>query len=392
MKIILKNRYSRYLEQAQLLEKDRKFETAKILYKKCIEINPNDDFSLERIKKIDDINNYSYCICDEETLCPRYGMNMDGELINHYWCQSTSQKEREIFLNQKNPRFFTSYYLENSECLFANIYQRKKEKIINELKNNIIKSKKYTNFDNVKILSLGHSDKQFTTIKDRDYIVKIDLNKIDAGKYSGNEWSESRAFASKKNMFPNDADIIGFTSASWNLKFDNRIDNFHNWGDAHILLNSRPEDNIVLCAHMHCSCLWSSNHSFLYTIYPRDYVKSIIRSFYRFMGFQDKKHIYVPYANQMIAHRKVIEEYLDFLRINLIFDKVEKFVNTINVPFIQDFKNKKYHNVRLNGYFMEMVTCLWFNSKDYIYLPQHNTGLHKWYANSFIEERSKTWL
>jgi hypothetical protein len=94
----------------------------------------------------------------------------------------------------------------------------------------------------------------------------------------------------------------------------------------------------------------------------------------------------------MIAHRKVIEEYLDFLRINLIFDKVEKFVNTINVPFIQDFKNKKYHNVRLNGYFMEMVTCLWFNSKDYIYLPQHNTGLHKWYANSFIEERSKTWL
>jgi hypothetical protein len=405
MKIILKNRYSRYLEQAQLLEKDRKFETAKILYKKCIEINPNDDFSLERIKKIDDINNYSYCICDEETLCPRYGMNMDGYFINNSWCKSANSEDRERLYKIKNQ--YHNYHLYGTEtldnqCLLANIHQEQKQTRINLVKDRISKSKdfkfnrfkKNQNLDNVKILCLGHSDKQFNLIKERKYLSKVNLNELNAGEYSDNDWAESRAFIAKEKLFPDTAEFLGFTTASWNKKYSSDIDNFHNWEDVNLLINSKPEDKIVLCGNLYCSCLYCSNHSYFYIMYKREHVKTIFRSFIRYMNIKDRRHILVPYANQMIAHRSIIEEYTTHLKDADVFKKVDYFVKSIskNVSYNDIFIKNKYYNVRINGYFMEMYTCLWFASKDYIYLSQHSGKLDNWYSTSSCDERSKKWL
>lgn len=404
MKLTFKKN-QRYIEQAKSLEKDGNFDLAKILYNKCLENDKENEFLKKQIERLNKVTNFSCCSCSESGFCPRYKLDMDGDFINHSWCKSARTEDRERLYKIK--REYKNYHLYNTEtldnqCLLANIHEEQKQARINSIKDRISKSKNFKfnqfkkdqNLDNVKILCLGHSDKQFNLIEERPYLSKINLNELDAGKYSSNDWSESRAFIAKEKLFPDTAEFIGFTTASWNKKYSSDIDNFHNWEDANLLINSKPEDKIVLCGNLYCSCLYCSNNSYFYVMYKREHVKPMFRSFLRYMNIEDRRHILVPYANQMIAHRSIIDEYLTHLKDADVFKKVDYFVRSISkhVSYNETFQKNTYYNVRINGYFMEMYTCLWFASKDYIYLSQHSGNLDNWYSASACNERSKKWL
>lgn len=381
MKLNLKNKYIRYLEQAQLLEKDRKFEVVKILYKKCIEINPNDDFCKKKLKYLDHITDYSCCACTEPGFCPRYNKDMSKSLINHDWCSSATIQERELFAVH-NGKFITHYSLEDSECIFANCHKQQKQ--IPDIKIDKV------DFDQVKILCLGHSKQQFDTITNRPYLEKVNLNNIDAGKYSGNDWSESRAFISKDNLFKSHPKFIGFVTASWNKKYKNPIDYFHKWENSKILLNSKPGDRIFLCADIYCCCLWLKKKNILSSIYKNNSQK-ISRNFLKLVGFKKNFHRYVPYSNQMIAHKENIQEYIDFLVDNDIFGKVDWFVHHLGKDnFTDGYLKSNYNNCRLNGYFMELVSCFWFAERDYTYL-ENSKKIKQWYSEKEVEHRGKIW-
>lgn len=381
MKLNLKNRYIKYLEQAKLLEKDRKFETAKILYKKCIEINPDDHFSRTRLNDLNSIGDYSRCICVDPGFCPRYNKDMSKSLINHDWCSSATIQERQLFAAHKT-KLITHYSLEDSECIFANCH--KKQKQFPSIKIDKV------DFDQVKILCLGHSKAQFDTIADRPYLEKVNLNNIDAGKYSGNDWSESRAFISKDNLFKHNPKFMGFVTASWNRKYHNLIDNFHEWDNAKILLSSKPEDKIFLCADIYCCCLWLKKNNILSSIYKHN-SQVITKSFLKLVGFKKNFHRYVPYSNQMISHKENIQEYIDFLIDNDIFGKVDWFVNSIGKEnFTSNYLKHDYNNCRLNGYFMEMTSCFWFAEKNYTYLS-NTTKAQEWYSEKQVNYRGREW-
>ena len=359
---------------------------------------------------------FSKCQCDSPGFCSLFNRVMGSEPADWKWCQKTSCEEREKYyqlLSKENPteasillkefgktghndKWFQLYCLSQNKrnhiCKIADKYQNiKNAKIIEYIDN---QTNTNTDFSNVEIICLGHSDKQFDSIKDRSYLKKVDLNKIDAGKHSGNIWSESRAFNSKKKLFSDNSEFLGFVTASWNLKYENfnQIDEFHNWDNAKVLINSKPEDKIVLCANIFCSCSWMNRKtdSILAGLFKEN-PKIIGRSFSKLVGIKPRKHIKVPFSNQMIAHKSIINEYLYFLSSNEIFDKIYWFCKKYAQKYLYNTElNQICHANRLTGYFMEMLLCYWFSEKDYFYLPNVNRD-NSWYHFQHIKDRSKTW-
>lgn len=328
------------------------------------------------------------CICDSPGYCPVFNKVMGIYPPDWKWCQKTNIVNRQSYydiLNNSIPGTANSKYDSSVYCEYAG----------DEVKTIDWNIYKNTNFDNVQILCLGHSQKQFDTIKDRPYLKKINLNEIDAGKYSGNEWAESRAFISDK-LFSGHPEYIGFVTASWNSKYESwsRIDEFHNWRNAKILINSKPEDKIILCADTFCACNWvfkiKDTHSILSTFFKHS-EEWLAKSFSKLIGLDYNNHVRVPFSNQMILHRDLFYRYKNFLDKEQIFDKVEWFVSNVANDYKynkQDELRNKYHYTRLNGYLMEMVTCLWFSNNDHIYLANAKRKT-EWYSSNNVKRRIK---
>jgi hypothetical protein len=356
---------------------------------------------------------FSECICDCPGFCPIYGKVMEANPPNWQWCRNTTQSERKkyfdilkkappsdnmdtfsIIKNAKTKEEAFLYYLtlKNNEyiCDIAQQNQIKTNKKIVEF---IEKEKDECDFSNIEIACLGHDRKQFFSIEERPYLRKVNLNILDAGNYSGNEWAETRAFMAAKNLFYEDVDFIGFTTASWNDKYESfsRIDNFHNWNNAKILLNSKPEDKIVLCADICCACAWTpdtyQSSNILSTFFNKE-SHMIGKSLLKLAKLDNFKHIKVPFANQIIAHRLIIQRYIDYLQNENILDKVDWFVKKFAIKYIDKSNEIKifYHNNRIQAYLMEMISCFWFANQDFIYIP--NTHRKKnWYEESNVRKR-----
>lgn len=395
----LKNKLNKYLVSAINAEKNLKFAYAILLYEKILkDFYPDNKSVINKIIELKKRNDMSQCYCDIAGYCSRYKLNMQGEFLSHSWCKNTTEKEREILHRLKlrpDTNFFVDTYSTENICVFSSSHQYEKTKKILDIKNEILQNEQEPDFDSVKLACLGHSNKQFELIPSRDYLNIVNLNDIDAGQYSSNDWSESRGFISRKKLFPDSAKFIGYVTASWNKKYDSRIDNFHNWEDAHLLLKSKPEDKIILCGQVYCSCLYRSPYSYFYVMFPRENVKTIYRSFLKMMNIRNKRHILVPYANQMIGHKENIEEYTDHLKKNDVFGKIAQFTEDLKkfTQLKQSFIDNLYYSNRINGFYMEMYTAQWFCQKDYVYLPQNVGPLRdSWYSQKFIKERCKTWL
>lgn len=358
---------------------------------------------------------FSKCHCESPGFCPIFGRTMGTHPPDWQWCQKTCLEDRESYFsilskegkteNHKltsffrklkdqniNPRLYLFYYLTMSEkyhlCQKAQEYQKNKNK---EIVQYIESRTRFKNFpEDIRILSLGHSKKQFDSINDRSYLKKVNLNDIDCGKYSDNKWAEARAYiASDELLGP--AKFVGFTTASWNLKYEpySRIDEFHNWETSYILLNSKPEDKIVLCADIFCPCIWFDKQENVLSVFFGKHYAEVGKIFFDIFGYYVNKHHRVPFSNQMILHRHNYETYKTYLISNDIFEKINYFVNKTK-KFMRTNEEVKYSFNRLHGYVTEMISTFWFLNQDFIYLPNAERR-QLWYDHANVKERSTKW-
>lgn len=348
------------------------------------------------------------CQCESWGYCPVFGRTMEKDPPNWEWCQKTTPEERKKYqdLLKKAPpsankeiidtyqqyegdkKFFFLDYLtlyDNRHCKKANNYQRiKNRKIKNYI--NINKNNKQKDFDNVEILVVGHKEEQFASIIDRNYLKKININEVSSGPYGGKTWSESRAFL-LNNIFRNDSEWIGNVSASWNLKYEpfSRIDNLHNWHTSELLINSKPEDKLFLCADITCPCIWFDVPNNVLSNLVGSNDKLVGQKFMKAFGFKEIKHIKVPCSHQMITHRGIYFKYADYLISNDIFGRVKNFIDDIEKYFKDDIP--EYSKEKLNGYFMEMFSYFWLAEEDMLYIPNAKRR-DNWYSIYSIARRT----
>lgn len=368
---------------------------------------------------------FNKCQCLQPGFCPVFSRTMGVDPPDWKWCQRTTPKERKKYHNilsraappQKQPfieylvnynydkEWFHLFYLAETDthhlCKKAKEYQatKKRKRIVS-----LIENQKENNhdFSNIEILCLGHHQDQFKTIQDRPYLKKINLNEIDAGEYSDNKWAEARVFLSKEDLFRKETEFVGLVTASWNMKYKpfSLIDNFHNWNTSKLLLNSKSEDKIFLCADIHCCCSWVNHASngvgsiLDGLLFCNKADKKSGKFLLKLLGLNDYRHVKVPFANQMITHKSVFLEYQSFLKDNNIPDKIDWFVKNhiLKQSKISDKNNVliKYHNNRIHAYLMEMTSCFWLAKKDYTYIPNAERR-EEWYNKEEIKDRIKQW-
>jgi hypothetical protein len=231
--------------------------------------------------------------------------------------------------------------------------------------NNIIgyKKKPKFNMDEVKVLCLGHKAEQFDSIKDRDYLSKINLNELKTS--FGNEYSESRIYdISFDELFPPDKKYVGIVTASWNHKYVglNPIDEMHNWAALNYL-----SDNKILCANVEPSLVFID---ILYNILRIN--KEQINQFFDLIQLKPVSKT-AALSNNIIAKREIVEELFDFYQNNNILEKIGFFVDSNKIS-----SDKPVFEIRKNGYLTEFVTVLWLANKNFIMLPQDIRKLD-WY-------------
>lgn len=357
---------------------------------------------------------FNSCQCQSPGFCHVFNRKMGLNPPDWEWCQKSTAEDRrqyhellsrgppptkkklsQLLIENKHDhkKIFLHYLTQHNKhhfCEKAGKNQDLKnieiwEYITNQKKSNV-------SFDNIQILCLGHKQSQFDTIQDRPYLTKIDLNNINAGKWSGNEWTESRAFIAYKHLLNRNTDFVGFVTASWNTKYEpySKIDNFTNWNHSKLLLRSKPEDNIVLCADIFCPCIWIKEKEGILTHLFVDNAMEIGKEFLQLMNLKWDIHIRVPFSNQIIAHRKVFEKYKNYLDNIDAFEKINWFIQ--NVAHKHMFKNddllkNEYLYKRFNGYFVEMLTCFWFaNQNNFLYIPNAEK-ISDWYSYDNMSSR-----
>ena len=364
---------------------------------------------------MDQLKSFEKCQCVTPGFCPMFNRIMGLTPPDWKWCKKTSQEERISYYNllSKAPPsenqdilkllenyngdkrwFYLNYLLLSKKyhfCSLANNYQIEKNKEIFSLIDRQSLDKKCAE---IEILCLGHSDKQFDSIVDRPYIKKINLNDIDAGKYNDNKWAEARAFVSQDNLFSSDVEWIGFTTASWNIKYQSfcRIDNFHNWDTFKVMINSKPEDKVVLCADVFCPCMWFYSENNVLSVFFKERARDIGMRFIESIGLTFQKHVKAPVSNQLILHKQVYSEYYRYLIDNDVFAKTHDFIENVAKKYLcaNNLNDSLYAHSRINGYFVEMITCFWFASQDFVYLPNAERK-EDWYNQNAVASRIKEW-
>lgn len=231
--------------------------------------------------------------------------------------------------------------------------------------NNIIgyKQKPKFNMNSVKVLCLGHKAEQFDTIKDRDYISKVNLNELKTS--FGNEYSESRIYdISFDELFPKDKKYVGIVTASWNNKYVglNPIDEMHNWAALKYL-----DGNNIICANVEPSLVFID---ILYDILRVN--KEQINQFFDIVQLEPISKT-AALSNNIIAKREIVKELFDFYQNNKILEKIGHFVDSNKIS-----SDKPIFETRKKGYLTEFVTVLWLANKDFTMLPQDIRKLD-WY-------------
>ena len=235
----------------------------------------------------------------------------------------------------------------------------------------------------VQIAVLGHSEKQFSTIKDQPYLKKIYLDDMDLGEYhefQSNAYGESRAFLCDK-LFDGSAEYVGVVTASWNIKFEgfNPIDEFHNWHASKALLISRRED-VVLCSNMYHAREWFNDgkKSILKSIYfSKRQIKDIANVLLNDLNLKiDPDAKRVAACNQIICHKNLYNRYTKFFRDNEVLPKLRRFCQTHNMD-----TGVSWVDQRTAAYIAECVTMLWLGSQDILTVPGDRVNKH-WYKNS----------
>ena len=241
------------------------------------------------------------------------------------------------------------------------------------------------NFNSVKILSLGHCDEQFSSIKDRPYIEKVNLNKLKTNL--GKEWAESRIYDMDFEELFGDSEIVGLTTASWNLKYVglNPIDLFHKWDAAKLLVGEKRKD-ILLGGQSDCVCVLINRYQhadseFFRGVFYKDLVNFDVEKFDQLL--QDlnlttmcKRTLF---SNQIIGHRDTVKQLFDFYKNNDILNKIKKCSEGVKAC------DNKYFD-KAPAYFSEYITALWIANQDLTLLPQECFS-RQWYQPENMKKR-----
>lgn len=233
-------------------------------------------------------------------------------------------------------------------------------------------------FDTTEIICIGHMQKQLDSISDRSFIKKINLNDLDV-KYSSNDWSESRAFMVNKPLYSKNAEYVGFVTASWNDKFSKKIENFNRWKLSKTLVNSEP--GLVLTSHDSCLCNWDIGISW---IGLSNKVLDLIE--YEFGMKQIHRKTVI--SNQIISHVSVIEQYINHLKNEKIFDKIHSLTNQL----IELRNLKKQKIERSYGYLFEMYSSYWFAHQKQLKVVGCSKINPEWYSKKEFNQRRDAYL
>lgn len=352
----------------------------------------------------------SKCRCKGPGLCPVFKRVMGTDPPDWAWCQRSTEEERKSFYRitsrekptvieklaeeyenlNYDPAYFYLYILINERgfhnCNKSKSLQDEKFRKIVELSE---KNKQPADFSQIEIFCLGHSPKQFEDFPQKDFLKPLNLNELDAGRWSDNKWAETRAFI-PKDLFTKP--FIGTTTVSWNTKYEPlTIEHFDQWATSRLLLNSAPEDKVILCADMFCPCCWIQDDNSILSIFFSSDANEIGQELLRMFGLELQDHVRVPFGNQLFAHRSVFEDYRKFLFDNNVLGMVEEFTDSIKTKIKSEGEiTQNYHNNRIPAYFMEMISCFWLAKQNYLYVPNVKRR-HNWYHPDNVKERMNKW-
>lgn len=358
------------------------------------------------------MNYLSKCHCIGPGICPVFKRLMGSNPPDWEWCQNASQEERESFFRITSKAMvppiekLTKEYEEfGYSTKWFYLYALLNESGFHDCKKNKEpQTEKFHHMvkllekplvdktcDNVEILCLGHHEKQFVDFPSKNFLKPVNLSALDAGKYSDNKWAETRAFL-VDGLFSENAQFTGMTTVSWNDKYEDLpIESFDKWYTAKLLLNSTPEDKIVLCADTFCPCCWISRSGSIsntfYTVDMNDAMVDLLED----CCLDTSIHIRVPFGNQIIAHKNFIEDFTSFIKNNDVLDKVDEFANkNHNLLRTNSSVASQYHNIRVQAYLMEMVSCFWLANKNYYYFPNVKRR-GDWYSPRKVKKRINDW-
>lgn len=233
--------------------------------------------------------------------------------------------------------------------------------------NNLIgyQEKKPFDMSRFKILCLGHEQRQFNTIEDREYLSKINLNELNTNL--GNEYAEARIYdIDFAELFPEEKKYVGLVTASWNKKYIglNPIDKLHQWSAI-----KRIDDNVIICANT------EPTMKFIGGYFPvmKDVLSMTLEKSEEFLKLIGLKIVSKnsPLSNQIIAKREIVKSLFDFYRKNDILAKIDFFAKKNNLKVNERFKGRR------EAYLSEMTTLFWIANQDFTILPQEIMRLNK---------------
>jgi hypothetical protein len=233
----------------------------------------------------------------------------------------------------------------------------------------------------VQILTLGHSQEQFDSIEDRDYIKKINLNELDTDY--GNEWGEARIFdVDFDSIFSRDKTFLGTVTASWNKKYTgwHPIDRFEKWASASALTRSKNK-KFIIGSHVDCICTWYSGYNIFSTMVFKHFTYKHLYKFMKSIGLQPN-HGKVMYSNQIIAHRDTVKSFFSFIKDNEVLERTKFFLKRHKLE-----GKSEYYDMRKPAYFLEFVSLLWYSNQDGLIFSPQEIPTTEWYHSQEINKR-----
>lgn len=288
---------------------------------------------------------FNHCICDTPGFCPLFNKIMTDNPPNWQWCQNCSKEERLDYLNKIS-------------------------------KDNI----KYKKIDisNLELACVGHSDKQFKTIKDRPYLKKIYLQDLNLGKwqkFQNNDYAENRIFLAD-NIFNETKKYIGTVTASWNIKYvnQNKIDNIENW-----LIYDLDED-IIVGPVLVSPIVWIQGERSIFNWLglKKQYQDEIIKFYESNNLILIDKQVH-PH-NQYICKKEIYNKFVEFFR-NIIVE-LDCLINTFDLHSLNEFARHRFH-----AYVAEHINMVWFANQNYKHIAMQSLN-DNWYASDKIKQRN----
>lgn len=288
---------------------------------------------------------FDNCICDAPGFCPLFNKVMTDNPPNWQWCQNCNKLERLDYLNK--------------------------------ISKDSIKYKKI-DISNLELACVGHSDKQFKTIKDRPYLKKIYLQDLNLGKwqkFQNNDYSENRIFLAD-NIFNETKKYIGTVTASWNIKYvnQNKIDNIENW-----LIYDLDED-IIVGPVLFSPIVWTQGEisTFNWLGLKKQHQDEIIK-------FHESNNLIlidkpVHPHNQYICKKEIYNKFVEFFK-NIIVE-LDCLINTFDLHSLNKFARPRFH-----GYVAEYTNIVWFANQNYKHIAVQSLD-DNWYASDKIKQRN----